>query len=55
MQTWATHMQNQDDLEVDTRIRLLGIVNDNLLDPIGVTCKFFTITYGFLGSVSKIN
>lgn len=51
VQNWATQMQDLDNLSVDTRIRLLSVVNDNLLDPIGVSCKFFTITYGFLGSV----
>lgn len=53
VQNWATQMQDLDDLSVDTRIRLLSVVNDNLLDPTGVSCKFFTITYGFLGSVNS--
>lgn len=44
----------QNDLSVESRLKLMNVVNENLLDPVGISCNLFTISYQFLGSVIKI-
>lgn len=54
MKTWLLQIyQNTAYFSVDMRIQLVDIRNDFLLDPAGISCKFFTVTYSFIGSVSR--
>ncbi len=48
---WWRQLQYRKDLSTDMRIRVMDFRNDYLLDPVGISCKFFIITYHFLGSV----
>lgn len=51
MQEWWRQLQYRKDLSLDMRIRIMDFRNDYMLDPVGISCKFFTITYHFIGSV----
>lgn len=49
---WTLQLQTGgSELPVATRIQLMAIAQDNLLNSIGIGCSFFKTTYGFLGSV----
>lgn len=50
---WLFNIQRKNgySISADAKITLMDIRNDCLLDPVGISCKFFTVTYGVLGSV----
>lgn len=51
---WMKIKQDECDISVGNRLKLLAVNYEVDSEPIGITCTFFTLTYQFLGSVCTI-
>lgn len=54
IQSWQSSKKKEDDAELGMildQVKLLTISNQFQSCPVGISCRFFTVTYGFISSV----
>ncbi len=50
-----TAQGTQSHISVETQLKLMSIKNEFITHPLGLSCQFFIVTYGFLGTVINHN
>ncbi|CAL8093994.1 unnamed protein product [Orchesella dallaii] len=51
---WIANCQAGQNISMDQRLRLNALSNENRDAQLGISCRFFTVTYSFIGSMLSL-